>query len=95
MLLRWAVACWYAVAMLLAAIGAWTLGRRLWRTPWVWGLLLCLAVTGVHTFYWTDMRMRAPFIPVLCLAAAVGIGRVSGWVNARKSLRYKDLSDTA
>ena len=82
---RWSVACWYAVAMMLSGIGAWTIGRRLWRTPWLWGLLLCAAVTGVHTFYWTDMRMRAPFVPVLCLAAAVGIGRVAARWKTRKA----------
>jgi hypothetical protein len=28
--------------------------------------------TAVHTFYWTDMRMRAPLVGVVCLLAAAG-----------------------
>ena len=43
---------------------------------WLWGLLLVACLTAVHTLYWTDMRMRAPLMPVVALAAATGaLGR--------------------
>jgi hypothetical protein len=32
-------------------------------------------LTTVHSVYWTDLRMRAPAIPVLCVAAAWGAVR--------------------
>jgi hypothetical protein len=41
--------------------------------PWLWGLLLVLCLSAVHTVYWSDMRMRAPLMPVVALAAAAGL----------------------
>jgi hypothetical protein len=41
------------------------------RSPtWLWGLLLVACLMAGHTIYWTDMRMRAPLMPVVALAAA-------------------------
>jgi hypothetical protein len=57
--LRYAVAVFYVFELLLAAIGLWYLGKRLLVTPAIWGVLLLLAFTAVHTVYWTDLRMRA------------------------------------
>ena len=37
---------------------------------WLWGLLLVACLTAVHAVFWTDMRMRAPVMPVVALAAA-------------------------
>jgi hypothetical protein len=39
-------------------------------SPWLWGLLLVACLMAGHTIYWTDMRMRAPLMPVVALAAA-------------------------
>jgi hypothetical protein len=69
---RLAVGAWYAAALLLALIGVVARRRDLARLPWLWGILLCLAFTAVHALYWTDMRMRAPLMPVVALAAAAG-----------------------
>ncbi len=89
-LARWAVAAWYAIKFFFAAIGAawcfWRSGKddecrrmddSLLSQPsatWLWGLLLILCLSAVHTVYWTDMRMRAPAMPVVALAAAAGVG---------------------
>lgn len=72
--LRYAVGAWYAGTLLLALIGIWRLGRtrQLWQTPWLFGALLTLVFMVAHTFYWTDMRMRAPVTPFLCLLAVAG-----------------------
>jgi hypothetical protein len=75
--MRWAVAVWYTLELALAAVGAWFLRKKLWREPWVWGTLLVLSITAVHVFYWTDMRMRAPLVPVVCLAAAYGLATLA------------------
>ena len=42
-------------------------------STWLWGLLLVGCLMAAHAVYWTDMRMRAPVMPVVALAAAAGI----------------------
>lgn len=88
---RWMIGVFYAVEFFLAAIGLVALSRG--RVPrsevfrgWVWGLLLAAAFTAVHTFYWTNIRMRAPLIPVVCAAAALGAAQIASWRNTRKAL---------
>ncbi len=66
-------AVWYALLYMLSLLGAWKLRDSLPRTPWLWGVMICLSFTGLHLFYWCNMRMRAPLMPVVCLAAAVGL----------------------
>ena len=95
---RSAVGLWYLVEFLLVAVGAsagWRLaaeqrsGRATaaWTSTWLWGLLLALSLTAVHSFYWTNMRMRAPLIPVVALAAAAG----AAWLVAAGLRRASPL----
>jgi hypothetical protein len=74
-LLRYATCAWYCGVYLLAAVGIWRLRGKLVQPPWIWGLLLCFAFTAVHTFYWTNLRMRAPLMPFVALVAAAAIIR--------------------
>jgi hypothetical protein len=67
------VAAWYVTVYLLAALGVYRLRGKLLRTPWVYGLLLCLVFTAVHTFYWSNLRMRAPLMPFVALVASIAI----------------------
>ena len=71
--LRYLTAAWYCGVYLLAAVGVWRLRWRLLAPPWVWGVLLCLAFTAVHTFYWSNLRMRAPLMPFVALVAAAAL----------------------
>jgi 4-amino-4-deoxy-L-arabinose transferase-like glycosyltransferase len=73
MVLRYGTAAWYCGVYLLAMIGVWRLRWRLLRQPWVWGVLLCLTFTAVHTLYWCNLRMRAPLMPFVALVAAAGV----------------------
>ncbi|MHB8900365.1 MAG: ArnT family glycosyltransferase [Thermoguttaceae bacterium] len=78
---RRVVGAFYAIELLLAALGAvCLLGGRLPRDllfrGWAWGLLLTATFMAVHTFYWTNVRMRAPLVPVICVAAALGLAQV-------------------
>jgi hypothetical protein len=73
MLLRYVTAAWYGCIYLLAAIGIWKLRLKLLASPWLWGVLLCVAFTVVHTFYWSNLRMRAPLIPFVAIVAAVAL----------------------
>ena len=67
------VAGWYCGVYLLAAVGIWRLRWKLIQPPWVWGVLLCLVFTGVHTFYWSNLRMRAPLMPFVALVAGAAL----------------------
>jgi hypothetical protein len=74
-LLRYATCGWYCGVYALAAVGIWRLRWRLLQPPWIWGVLLCLTFTAVHTFYWTNLRMRAPLMPFVALVAAAAAPR--------------------
>lgn len=80
---RYAVALWYIAEFALAIIGLLRLCKssRLPLSPsafplsfhaWFYGVLLigCLMVS--HVVYWTDMRMRAPVMPVVAIIAVGG-----------------------
>jgi 4-amino-4-deoxy-L-arabinose transferase-like glycosyltransferase len=72
-LLRYATAAWYCGVYSLAAIGVWKLRWRLLASPWVWGVLLCVAFIAVHTFYWSNLRMRAPLMPFVAIVASAAL----------------------
>jgi hypothetical protein len=80
-LARHGVALWYTVEFFLAIAGTWFIlkapGRLSMRIPWLQALLLVVSMTAIHTLFWTDMRMRAPLMPVVALAAAAGWPRTS------------------
>jgi len=87
MMLRYATCAWYCGVYALAAVGIWRLRGRLLAPPWIWGVLLCLAFTAVHTFYWTNLRMRAPLMPFVALVAAGALmPRASGAARRRPTL---------
>jgi membrane-anchored protein YejM (alkaline phosphatase superfamily) len=70
--LRMLAGCWYAILFLLAACGAVFRRHELLRSPLVWGVVLCFTFTAVHAVYWSNMRMRAPLMPMVCLLASLG-----------------------
>jgi 4-amino-4-deoxy-L-arabinose transferase-like glycosyltransferase len=73
---RWVIAVWYVGVFAGAAVGVGRLGWRVVQVPWVWGGLLVLALTLVHAVYWTNMRMRAPLMPMVDLAVAAAGCRI-------------------
>ncbi len=83
-LLRYLIALWYAVVYVLAISGLVAIGKKSLQTPWLWGLLLCFSFTAVHTFYWSNIRMRAPLMPFVCIVAAVGAQQIAAWYRRRK-----------
>jgi hypothetical protein len=74
-LLRSATCAWYCGVYLLVAVAIWRLRWKLLQPPWIWGVLLCLAFTAVHTLYWTNLRMRAPLMPFVAIVAAAATSR--------------------
>ena len=66
--LRMATAAW--TLPLWLALGVGLLRRDLWSWPSIVAPLLLLALTAVHSVYWTDMRMRVPVVPAIALIVA-------------------------
>jgi hypothetical protein len=75
-LVRYGAAIWYLALFTFSVIGARRIGRGLFAAPWLWGTLLLASFTLVHMFYWSDMRMRAPLMPVVAMLAAAGIAGI-------------------
>ncbi len=72
---RYAVAFWYVAEFLLAILGICRVLRWALKCPALWGLLLVVCLLAGHVVYWTDMRMRAPVMPVVAVFAAAGLCR--------------------
>lgn len=58
-----------SLAIAVVCVLAGRVGLRLWLTP----ILLIAGFAGVHLWYWSDARMRAPVTPEIALLAACGI----------------------
>ncbi len=84
MLSRIATGCWYSTLFLLAGVGLFTMRCEVFRAPLLWGLLLCFAFTAVHALYWSNMRMRAPLMPFVCLLATAGAAHIGTRICGRK-----------
>lgn len=94
---RYGVGVWYLFEMPLALVGfivviGGALRRRAGRAEgpnadlgWYSALLLVGCFTAAHALYWTDMRMRAPLVPAMALAAVAGGAWVLAQVARRKS----------
>ncbi|MBC7352438.1 MAG: glycosyltransferase family 39 protein [Thermogutta sp.] len=79
-LARWGVGVFSLVEYLFALVGLTFVIRKARRegetSAWalaVWGLGLAITLSVVHTFYWSNVRMRTPLAPVLAVWAAVGM----------------------
>jgi hypothetical protein len=75
----WGLLAWLAAISRVAspllrrrvAVPDWTGFRRVWAWSPLVALLLCFS--AAHTFYWSNLRMRGPIMPAVCLLAAAGI----------------------
>ncbi|MBN1910127.1 MAG: glycosyltransferase family 39 protein [Pirellulales bacterium] len=90
---RVGVAVWYVGVFALALVGMWRMVRER-DDPgglWLWSVLLVVSITGVHAIYWSNMRMRAPLVPVVALAAAAGLLGRRAQAEGPKSKGEHDL----
>jgi hypothetical protein len=73
---RGAIGIWYAITTTAGFVGLIRLLRRAGSEPkfacWLPALTLAASLCLVHAVYWSNMRMRAPIIPVLSLLAVYG-----------------------
>ncbi len=94
--LRYGVALWYGVELAMAVLGIGVVcvlarrrGNRL--LGWIYVLLLVACFAAVHSLYWTDMRMRAPLVPAIALAAGVGVCWLVDRTWRRNIFSHKDF----
>ena len=81
--LRLLCGIFYSLIHLLALLGV--LQVASWRMPMLAIALAPIAWTAVHAVYWSNVRMRAPLVPLLAVLAAVGCARLCHWRNSRRS----------
>lgn len=63
------IGIWYGCWFTLACIGAARLRGAWLSSAWLAPGLLLLTLTAVHAVYWSNMRMRAPLMPVIYIVA--------------------------
>ena len=70
---RLAVGGWYLTLFVVVFSFSVRQSNQWLTTPMKLGIVMILAFTLVHAVYWSDMRMRAPLMPTLYLAAALAL----------------------
>ncbi|MEM8910362.1 MAG: hypothetical protein AAGC97_01240 [Planctomycetota bacterium] len=68
------VGCFYMVVEGLVIFAVIRHGWR-WKIAWWPAFALVLTLTGVHTAYWSNARMRSPVTPMFAVAAMAGLVR--------------------
>ncbi len=72
-LLRYAIGAWYLIQFALVITGLCALKKSLAKPGWIAALTLLASFTLVHLFFWSNMRMRSPLVPILAVLACAGI----------------------
>jgi len=70
------MALFFAGLVVLAIVGVYVAWRRSAVAPLV--VCILLAETLIHAYYWSNVRMRIPFDPLLAVLAAVGLATLFG-----------------
>ena len=63
------IGIWYGVWFVMAFVGVLWLREALASRVWLMPILLVLTLTAIHMIYWSNMRMRAPMMPVVYMLA--------------------------
>ncbi len=80
-LLRYGIGLWYAAVFVAALAGVWVCARGSMHRGWILCLLVCASITAVHLAYWSNMRMRGPVMPCVCLLAGASLTRLDRWAT--------------
>ncbi len=65
------IGLWYAAWLGLALRGVWRIAHGGAKRHWIVPLALAMSLTITHAVYWSNMRMRAPLMSAVYLAALV------------------------
>jgi len=68
---RYGTGTFYTLTFLGAIAGVIHIVRQR-SARWIPSLLMIAGFMSVHLFYWTNIRMRAPLVPILAVLAALG-----------------------
>ena len=68
---RYAIGIWYTLIYLFVLNFTLFHFRQWFHSGLFAGFCIALSFTFLHAVFWSNMRMRAPLIPLLCLVAAV------------------------
>ncbi len=74
-LTRWLIGSWYVLWYSAAILGILQLGSQWLRWNWIAPALLLLTLTGIHAIYWSNMRMRAPLMPLVYVIAWIPLSK--------------------
>ena len=74
----WGIGLFYGILTAGVLLGLARLRRADW-TRWMPIVLLLVAFSLVHLFFWSNARMRAPLVPSICLLAAHGYSSLVRW----------------
>jgi hypothetical protein len=85
----WAFCAGYVAELVLFIAGLVSLTRR-WDRRWMLAVCIILNFTAVHLVYWSNMRMRAPLVPLIALIAARGL---STFFDRRKVNKFVPAAD--
>jgi hypothetical protein len=86
-----AVGVWYAGLFAAAVAAAVIFGHSLsshsrQQTLLVLALAMLMGLTAVHAVFWSDLRMRAPVMPLVAALAAAGLLAGGRWLIATTKL---------
>ena len=81
--LVWGTCAGYAIELSLFVVGLLSLLRR-WDDRWFFLLVLILNFSLVHLLYWSNMRMRAPLMPLIAVIASRGVAELWTRLVARR-----------
>lgn len=63
------IGVWYGCWFVMALAGVLWLREAVTSRVWLMPILLVLSLTAIHMIYWSNMRMRAPMMPVVYMLA--------------------------
>jgi dolichyl-phosphate-mannose-protein mannosyltransferase len=78
----WGTCVGYSIELLIFLVGLVTLTCH-WDGRWVLPCMLILNFTLVHLLYWSNMRMRAPLVPLIAVVASRGFAELWTRLMAR------------
>jgi len=90
---RYGIGLWYTLISMLAIVGMATWGRRLVTMPWAWVTILVVSLSLVHACYWSNLRMRAPLVPIVALWSVAGLDCTVHRQSRCKSFGEKELHE--